>query len=516
MAQPSPGRGGNQKIVSLDELAELVRKHRDVGERIVHCHGVFDLVHPGHIRHLESAAEHGDVLVVTVVADHHVRKGPNGPVFNQRLRAETLAALECVDYVALNESFTAVDAIERIAPDVYVQGAGSTRHDEDATARLALERDAVQRAGGQLALTDEIAFSSTHLLNAHFDVLSPEATAHLQDISQRWSAAEVIDALKSLRDLRVLVIGDAIVDEYHFCNAFGKASKSSAISAQYVRAETYAGGALAVANHVAGFCDRVTLVTCLGELDSREEFVRAHLKPNIELRPVFRPDAPTTVKRRFVESFLLTKFFEVSFFNDSPLPPGAEGRALHQLDGLASGYDLVLVADFGHGLMTARVVERVCADARHLAVNTQLNSINFGYNVVTKYPRVDYACIDEQETRMAARDRFAPLPELVKSLTERLGCKLMATTRGKHGSLLYAPGEGFSSAPVLSREVVDTIGAGDAFLAVTAPCVCAGLPADLIGFVGNAVGALAVRIIGNKESVEPDALFRYVRTLLTR
>jgi sugar/nucleoside kinase (ribokinase family) len=136
--------------------------------------------------------------------------------------------------------------------------------------------------------------------------------------------------------------------------------------------------------------------------------------------------------------------------------------------------------------------------------------------VITRYPRVDYACIDEGETRLAARDRFRPLPELTLDLARRLGCRVFTTTRGKHGSLGWSRDGGFLSTPVLSREVVDTIGAGDAFLSITAPAACAGLPMELLGFLGNAVGALAVRIVGNRESVEPEALRAYVRNLLKR
>jgi rfaE bifunctional protein nucleotidyltransferase chain/domain len=505
-----------EKIRDLDELVELVAKRREQGETIVHCHGVFDLIHPGHIRVLEAAAQRGDCLVVTVVADRFVDLGPHRPVFNQRLRAETLAALQRVDYVALNETDSAADAIRRLRPDVYVQGGASAACDDHAVERLRREREAVLEVGGRLQPAEESAFSSTHLLNRHFDVLHPEANEYLQELARSWSADDVVAAVRALREVRVLVVGDTILDEYHFCRAYGKASKSSAISAKFLAAERYAGGALAVANHVAGFCDQVHLITCLGEQDPHLEFVQSHLKPNVSRQFFFRSDAPTTVKRRFVEDFLMTKFFEVSFFDDSPLPAPVEAEAKAHLARVAPGYDLVLVADFGHGLMTPGLVDAVCEVPGLLAINTQLNSINAGYNVVTRYPRADYACIDEQETRLAARDRFGPLAGLVRGLADQLGCRVMTTTRGRHGSLVFERGRGLFEAPVLSRDVVDTIGAGDALLAVTAPCVAKGYPAELIGLVGNAVGALAVRVVGNKESVEPRSLIPFLRSLLRR
>ena len=87
-------------------------------------------------------------------------------------------------------------------------------------------------------------------------------------------------------------------------------------------------------------------------------------------------------------------------------------------------------------------------------------------------------------------------------------------TRGHSGSLGFEEGKGFFSTPVFSKQVVDRIGAGDAYLAVTSPLVAAGYPMDLVGFVGNAVGALAVRTVCNRESVEPVPLFKFISALL--
>jgi cytidyltransferase-like protein len=504
------------KIVALAELAERLEKRRERGDAVVQCHGVFDLLHPGNIRSLEAAAEQGDLLVVTLVSDATLARSGARPVLNQRLRAEILSALQCVDHVCVCASDSAAEAIRVLRPDVYIQSAAAAGRDGSSLVRLAEERAAAEEVGARLHAVEERAFSSAHLLNSSFEVISPEADAYLRDLAGRWTPELVGARLDELRGLRVLVVGDAIVDEYQFCRSYGKASKSSAIAAQFQRTELYAGGVLAVANHVAGFCDDVRLLTCLGVDADQHGFIAGQLKPNVAAHFVTRPDAPTTLKRRFVEDFLMTKFFELSFFNDRPLPPAAESRAREYLGDAAADCDLVLVADFGHGMMTPELVGTACERARFLAVNTQLNSINMGYNVITRYPRLDYACIDEAETRLAARDRFRALPELVLELARALDCGTFTTTRGKSGSLCWSQREGFLSTPVLSREVVDTIGAGDAFLSITAPVACAGLPAELLGFLGNAVGALAVRIVGNRESVEPDALRAYVRSLLGR
>ncbi len=181
---------------------------------------------------------------------------------------------------------------------------------------------------------------------------------------------------------------------------------------------------------------------------------------------------------------------------------------------MIADYDLVIASDFGHGMITRAMVSLLSSKSRFLAVNTQLNSINFGYHVATRYPRADYICIDEEEARMACRDRESSVEDLMHALSAALSPKVMTVTRGHHGSVTWRPDEAVAHVPVLSRQVVDTVGAGDAFLSVAAPCACAGFPPELVGFVGNAVGALAVRIVGNAQPVHPEMLFDFLRAIM--
>jgi rfaE bifunctional protein nucleotidyltransferase chain/domain len=502
------------KIKSLNELATIVDEMRRKGRTIVQCHGVFDLVHPGHIRHLEAAKRDGDVLVVTITKDEHVNKGPGRPVFNQRLRAESIAALANVDFVAVNQWPTAVEAIRCLRPHVYVKGNEYASAENDLTGMIAMEEAAIKEVGGKIRFTDEITFSSTELLNSHFDVYPEEAQAFLQQFRQRYSAADVIKSLDALRGLKVLLIGETIIDEYHYCQTLGKSPKEPLVATKYLRGETFAGGVLACANHLAGFCEDVDLVTCLGSQDSKEEFIQEHLKPNVRPRFFHRDDASTIVKRRYVEQAFLTKMFEVCFLDDSPLPSRIERDVCRYLQEVIREYDLVLVADYGHGFMGPELISAICAGARFLTVNTQTNSANTGYNLITKYPRVDFICIDEPELRLACTDRSTSLRELITSTATRLKSGWAAITRGHHGSLTYSAQEGFYDVPVFSSKVVDRVGAGDAYLSVAAPCVAAHVPMDVVGFVGNAVGALAVRIIGNRSAVEPVPLYKFVTALL--
>ena len=109
----------NKKIISLEKLSSLVQKYKKKGKKTILCHGVFDLLHLGHIKHFEEAKQLGDLLIVTVTPDKYVKKGPNRPVFSTEQRIEALSSLHFVDYVAATKWESAVETIKIIKPNIY-------------------------------------------------------------------------------------------------------------------------------------------------------------------------------------------------------------------------------------------------------------------------------------------------------------------------------------------------------------------------------------------------------------
>lgn len=497
------------KLKNLGELAGIIEALKEEGRKVVLCHGVFDLLlHPGHIKHFEAAKGEGNVLIVTVTPDRYVNKGPDRPVFNEGLRAESIAALGCVDFVAVNEWPTAVETIKKLKPDIYAKGSDYVRED-DLSGGINREKEAIESVGGQIYFTDEITFSSTELLNRNFNVYPEPAQKFLEGFRSKYSAHDIIQRLKQLKKVKVLVIGDAIIDEYHYCEPIGKSLKESNVTTRYLHEEAFAGGAMAAANHIAGFCDNVHLVTLLGAQDSQEEFILNHLRPNVGVKFFYCEDAPTPTKRRFVDTFL-TKMFAVYYLNNSNLSSIKESEICKYIVADIENYDVVIVVDFGHGFIGPQIIDLVCNKARFLAVTAQTNSANVGFNLITKYPKADYVCLDSLELHLACHDKFGGL----KALVPRIHCNNIAVTKGNEGSLTYSRQSGLFEMPALTGTAADRLGAGDAYLAITAPCVASGYPIDMVGFIGNAVGALQVQIVGNREPVDPVALFKFIRVLL--
>jgi len=503
----------NPKIKDLEELMKIIEGLKAKGQTVAHCHGAFDLMHLGHIKHFEAAKKNADILVVTVTQDQYIKKGPGRPVFSEILRAEAIASLQCVDYVAVNRWPNAIETLKILKPNFYVKGGEYRDGLDDPNRGLFKEYEAVKSVGGQIYFTDEITFSSSHFINNYFNNYSESVRDFLKKFREKYSAEVIKQKIKELKSMKVLVIGDAVIDEYHFCRPLGKSGKENLVVMQYLNEESYAGGILALANHLAGFCDDVHLVTMLGSKDPREDFIYKNLKSNISTKFFYRADAPTVAKRRFIDSVFLNKLFEVYYFEDNQLPSEISAQVTGYLKQVIRNYDLVVVLDYAHGFLNAGLIDLISQEAKFLAVNTQTNSANHGFNLITKYPRADYICIDEPELRLATHQKFAPVEDLTKEIAAKLNAKKVIITRGHRGSTAYASGE-FHHTPVFSTKIVDRVGAGDAFLAITAPCVAAGFPMDLVSFIGNMAGALKIQVVGNKSSVESDALLKAMTAML--
>ncbi|VAX26082.1 Glycerol-3-phosphate cytidylyltransferase [hydrothermal vent metagenome] len=504
----------SEKIKSLDDLSVITNKKRAEGEVIVHCHGVFDLLHIGHIKHLAAARKMGDFLTVTITPDKFVNKGPHRPAFPDVLRAEALAALGCVDYVAINKWATAVETIRLLKPSKYVKGVVHSNGKRDHTNAIDNEDKAVKSVGGELILTDEETYSASTLINRFVDIFTEETKEFLAEFREKFTPEQVIGYVQQIQSLKILTIGEIIIDEYQFCSAMGKANKEAVLAVKSLYKETYAGGILAVANHVSNFCDNVGLISFLGENSSYESFIKEKLYPGVSARLMVKSGCPTIVKRRFIEEYLGAKLFEVYEIENGDINEKMEEEFCGILDNTIDDYDVVVVADYGHGLLSEKSIDILCDKAKFLAVNTQTNAGNMGFNTISKYNRANYISIAEPEIRLDNRKTNEDLDDLIRHTSSRLSCDTMMITRGKLGCVVYDKDNGITKTPALSVKMVDRIGAGDAVLSITAPLVYLKAPTEIVSFIGNVVGAEACAIMGNKSSIETSSLYRHITSLM--
>ena len=514
MKHSETARSVDVKMTRADLLAERLDVARAEGLQIAMCHGVFDLLHPGHLRHLARAKELADVLVVSITADRFVNKGPGRPAFTQTLRAEALGSLASVDFVIITSDATALPAISAIKPNFYVKGGDYVDEDTDVTGNIRRERELVESFGGELVHTDEIVFSSSELINRHLPQHSDAASEWIARIRKEFSTEEVQTWLGRVAALRVVVVGETIIDVYTECEALGKASKDPVLCFSRGASVSHAGGILAVAGHSAGLGATTTVITGINHRNHDDSELVLLRERGVDLRAVDVDPLPTIRKERLIDKRTGARVLEIYDMDDLPLPPKAEQDFIQAIRDAAIDADVMIVADYGHGLISDAAIQALTELPLFLAVNTQVNAGNRGFNSVSRYPRADFVTLNGLEAGLEVRRRHVDLGTFIPALQVRLGAAGILVTLGGAGLDLYSQDGSISHAPAMAPFVTDRVGAGDAVLTITALLSAVGAPPVLIGFLGNLVGAWAVSFLGNEQSLDRATLSKAILSTL--
>ncbi len=507
------------KSLDFETCAEVFAKYREQGLRIVLCNGVFDLLHPGHIAHLQAAKTMGDLLVVSLTATPYINRGPGRPIFSDELRLRSLAALACVDYVILTPAVTALEVIDKVRPHIYCKGEEYAETEKDVTHNIDREIALVRAYGGDIRYTREITFSSTRLINNYLNVFPPELKHYASNLSQQYTFDQIRDAVDEMQRLNVLVIGDIIIDEFVHCTVRGLTSKGRAPSARFESKEQHLGGAFAVARHLASFAKSVTLASAIGNEPDVQSLIASHDSGSLHLNLQYGENYPTVTKRRYLEqkgaAKSYTQLFAINSIDEEGLVPKERRKLLNSWEKLLNNCDLVVLTDYGHGLLDSSAIELIQSQAPFLALNCQTNSDNYGYNLISKYRRADTFCIDEQEIRLAFSNRYGNREELLQRLQHHLGAQQGWLTLGSNGSLGIQANGDQEITPAMTQQVKDTTGAGDAFFALASLSTKLDLDLRLGSFLGNLAGALAANVLGNEKPIEKGRLLKFAKTIST-
>ena len=453
-------------------------------KKIVLCHGTFDLLHIGHIRHLQEAAELGDELVVSVTADEHVGKGLDRPHFTLNERMYALQALRCVTRVIPSNAPNAIEVINEIKPAYYVKG---TDYADLGDPVLQREIIATESWGGRFHATKSAKqASSSHLINVQR--LPELVTNYLKEAKQKGFRDKILKAFDQADKLKVTFVGEVIIDEYRYVSGLGKPSKEFILATAEQSAEEFQGGIIA-ASRQGEFKDATWL--------SGGHAIR---------------------KTRFVDQDFTRKLFEVY----QRLDVGHDDRFLRELADKVRTSDVVVVIDFGHGLMLHGAVD-VVSYAKFLAVNAQTNAGNVGFNPITHYSHsnADLVCVDEPEARFATGCRGGSIVSVADCLCNHVTtCDNFVITMGRFGAWAGYRAKSEARAlcgdmvPAISSRGLDTMGAGDAFLAVAAPLFATGLEVEAAAFAGCVAGAIKTTIVGHRRNVRRGELTQTIEALL--
>ena len=335
---------------------------------------------------------------------------------------------------------------------------------------------------------------------------------YISETKKKFDLKRIETLLKKIKNINILVIGDTIIDEYVFVTPKGRAIKDPILSVEYINQESYAGGVLAVVNHLSTFVNNIQLVTVIGDKESKIDFINNSVDSNVSVKAFVKDDSPTTIKRRYVDAYKNNKLFKIEVINDKPISEKLSDEIVGYLLSEIEKYDLVFVADFGHGFINNEIRRVLEQESKFLSINVQSNSANMGFNYVNLYKKVDFLTMNDTEIRLPLMMRFEPIEEVITEFHKRFGHNKFLLTLGKKGSVLYN-GDKLTYSPVLIDKVVDTVGAGDALFAISSLFTYLNVDDEIVPFVANCAGGIKANYLGNKESVTKERLIKFIESL---
>ncbi|MDZ4830083.1 MAG: PfkB family carbohydrate kinase [Phycisphaerae bacterium] len=497
-------RSSASKILSVEQAAAVVKAAREAGETVVQCHGCFDIVHPGHIRHLRHARTFGSRLLVSVTGDAVMAKGGARPLIPQELRAENLGALDFVDWVAINDAPTAAELLERIRPDVYVKGKEYERNEDP---RFMLERSIVERHGGRVVFTSgDIVFSSTALIAAMEDRTDP-FQSRVRGLLTRHAldAVGVERIVAGFRGRRLVIVGETIVDTYILCDRAEVAGESAILSLRPIDRRSFDGGAAIVAQHCAALGASPILVTALPRSLDSERLRRRLGERGIEVRAI-ESDRPIVEKQRFMVG--AQKVMKLDLGQRLEMDAAQRDQLRELAVSAASGCDAAIVADFGLGLFAPAALGPLC-EALRPRVRIMSGDVSGRRASLLAMAQMDLLCPSESELREALQlpdDGLAAATWSLLDLTRSraaivtLGSDgLIAFDRpaGEHDGQRYTERVAGEHVPSFAPFAVDQLGCGDALLAAATMTLVAGGSIAQAAIVGNVAAAAEAQRLGN-------------------
>lgn len=496
------------KFFEIKKLSNLLKTKNFKNKKIVMCHGVFDLLHIGHINHLKSSKKFGDILIVSITGDDYVNKGPGRPAFNENIRSQALAALEIVDFVTISYSKTSIEAINLIKPRFYSKGKDYINPADDLTNKITDETKQVKANGGKIVFTNDELYSASNLINNYFFLKSDSQEKFMNDLKNKYTFNDLKNNVDSLSDLKVLVIGEIIIDEYIFCDALGKSGKESVLVFGDKKKEKYLGGSLAIARHLSSFCKKIDVIGFIGEKKEQENFINKNLEKNIKTHFLLKNKSRTIIKRRYIDQIDNKKIMGVYTIDDQNISHQEEKQFVKKLDSLIKKNDLIIIADYGHGMFPAKVSSYLSEIEKYKCLNSQINSTNLGHHNIRKYTNINNLIINSNELRHEMREREEKIEILGIDLKKQIKAKNLTITKGRGGVDFIDTNNKLTTCPAFGSDPIDKIGAGDAMFALLSACFYRNVTKDISLLIGSLAAAQSVNNMGNSIPVNKTDLLK--------
>jgi len=495
----------SHKIVNLERLYDLIGP-RPREKPVIMCHGTFDIVHPGHVRHLLYAKSKADILVASLTCDDHIKKANFRPYVPEDLRAINLAALEIVDYVIIDKEPTPIHNISVIQPDYFAKGYeyGNT----DLPPKTQEEKATIESYGGQILFTPgDIVYSSSHIIESNPPNLATEKLIMLLN-AENLAFGELHKAVDEFKNRKVHVVGDTIVDSYTHTTLIGGMTKTPTMSVRFEEKRDFVGGAGIVAKHISATGADVMFSTVLGE-DKLAEFVLEDLSEgDVKCLPLMDKTRPTVNKNSIIaDTYHLLK---LDTLDNRSISENIVNCLQQQISRAKS--DIVVFSDFRHGIFNRETINPLTAAIAGDAIKIADSQVASRWGNILEFQGFDLITPNEREARFALGDQDSVVRPLGLNLYRQANCKLLILKLGERGLLTYRSVpraeedvRAFFAVDTFCQNVVDAVGAGDALLAYASLALKSTGNAVIASVLGSVAAALACEQEGNIP-ISPDAV----------
>ena len=494
-----------KKVKTPEEVRALIGPPPRT-EKVIMCHGVFDVVHPGHIRHLVYARSKAAILVASLTSDIHIEKAHFRPYVPEALRALNLAALEVVDYVIVDPNPTPLESLRVIQPDYFAKGYEYV--DGGVHPKTREEMEVLESYGGEVLFTPgDIVYSSSKLIESSPPNLSTEKLLILMD-AEGLGFGDLRAALDKSQGTRVHVVGDTIVDSHTYCDLIGSNAKTPTFSVRYESRADFVGGAAVVAKHLRAAGAEVVFSTVLGE-DARRNLVLDDLeRSGVDCRAIVDPTRPTTHKNVFITGGY--RLLKVDTLDNRAISDRILSRLRQQI--AETSTDAVVFSDFRHGIFDRRSTPELLSSAPGSAYRVADSQVASRWGNILDFAGVDLITPNEREARFTLGDQDSVVRPLASELYRKARCKTLILKLGERGILVYRdrPQDDVRSFFVLDSfadHVADPVGCGDALLAYATLPMITTRSEVLAGILGSLAAAVECERDGNVP-VTPDDIRR--------
>ena len=459
--------------------------------------GNFNVIHPGHLRLLRFAKECGTTLLVAVESD---RLAGNSAYVNEQLRLEGVSSNSFVDKAFLIDR-PITETIRDLRPDIMVKG---KEHEN----RYNPEEALLSEYGGKLLFSSgEAAFSSLDLIRREFTEITPNSINMPNEfLARNFIAKERLYKLcNRFTKLKVVVIGDLIIDEYITCQPLGMSQEDTTIVVTPIDSQRFIGGAGIVAAHAAGLGAQVDFISVSGKdelsafgIKKLAEFkVHAHLFEDI--------CRPTTLKQRYRSKG--KSLLRVSHLHQGAISTELQQKILDLLEIVLPGTDLLVFSDFNYGCLPQTLVAQITAMAKRcgilLAADSQSSS---QVGDISRFNGMDLITPTEREARIALRSSEDGLVVLAEKLRKQADAKNVLLKLGEEGLLIHSLYDTKDNEertimtdqiPALNSHPKDVAGAGDSLLIASSMAIACGANIWEAGCLGSLAAAIQVGRVGN-------------------